>query len=309
MGIFIGHDHNIYYIATLKASRRGIVASPEAKRIIAIWSSFSILQILTKIFSHMKHILSIITLTLIFSLSRAQVQFIAHRGESSRAPENTLAAFKLAWELNADGAELDIHLSKDHRIMVIHDGNTKRTTGKEFEIKDSKSKLIRKLDAGSFKDPSFRNEKIPFLEEVIRTIPPGKKLFIEIKCSADVLPWLKKLIQKCNKEDQLVFIAFDWQTIVDTKHVFPKNHCYWLCSNKKELLEKMDKTAAEGVDGLDLYSPVIDEELMSKAREKKLDVLAWTVDDTKEAKRLIDLGVIGITTNRTSLIKSQLNEK
>jgi len=257
----------------------------------------------------MKYSFLVFILAMIVSVSYGQVQFIAHRGESSRAPENTLAAFKLAWELNADGAELDIHLSKDHRIMVIHDGNTKRTTGQDFEIKDSKSKLIRKLDAGSFKDSSFRNEKIPFLEEVIKTIPPGKKLFVEIKCSSEVLPWLKKLMQKSDKKDQVVFIAFDWQTIVDAKHLFPQNNCYWLCGSKKELLERMENTATEGVDGLDLYSPVIDEDIISKARLLKLDVLAWTVDDPKEAKRLIDLGVKGITTNRTSWIQAQLNEK
>lgn len=256
----------------------------------------------------MKYILSIFILTLMVSLSQAQVQFVAHRGESSRAPENTLAAFKLAWELNADGAELDIHLSKDHRIMVIHDGNTKRTTGKDFEIKDTDSKQIRKLDAGSFNDSTFRNEKIPFLEEVIKTIPQGKKLFVEIKCPSDVLQWLKKLVQKSGKKDQLVFIGFDWQTMVDTKHVFPQNKCYWLCSTKKELLDRMDKTAVEGIDGLDLYSPVIDEDLMSKARQLKLEVLAWTVDDPQEAKRLINLGVKGITTNRTAWIQSQLKE-
>lgn len=257
----------------------------------------------------MKCGLSILILVLFVSVAYSQVQYIAHRGESSLAPENTLAAFKLAWEHNADGAELDIHLSKDHRIMVIHDANTKRTTGKDFEIKSLKSTYLRKLDAGSLKDSAFRNEKIPFLEEVIKTIPPGKKLFVEIKCSAEILPWLKKLIQKCDKKDRLVFIGFDWQTIVDAKHVFPENRCYWLCSNKKELLERMDKATSEGLNGLDLYSPIIDEDLMNKARQMKLDVLAWTVDDSKEAKRLIDLGVKGITTNRTSWLKSQLNEK
>ena len=256
----------------------------------------------------MKYSLCFLILTLAISVSYGQIQYIAHRGESSRAPENTLAAFKLAWELNADAVELDIHLSKDHKIMVIHDGNTNRTTGKDFEIKSSKSKILRELDAGSFKDSTFRNEKIPFLEEVIKTIPPNKQLFVEIKCSAEILPRLKKVIQNCDKKDQIVFIGFDWQTIVDTKHAFPKNSCYWLCSNKIEILARMENTASEGLDGLDLYHRVIDEELMGKARKLKLDVLAWTVDDLKEAKRLIGLGVKKITTNRTSWMKSQINE-
>src|SRR5512145_1354795 len=81
-----------------------------------------------------------------------KIAFIAHRGESGSAPENSLAAFRLAWEVNADAVELDIHLSKDNRIVVIHDANTKKTSRQHFIIKNTDSEVLRKLDVGSFKD-------------------------------------------------------------------------------------------------------------------------------------------------------------
>jgi len=245
----------------------------------------------------------------LFSMrSFGQTDFIAHRGESGLAPENTLAAFRLAWELNADAVELDIHVSKDNRVMVIHDGNTKRTSGKDLEVKNTLSDDLRKLDVGLFKDSAYRYEKIPFLEEAIAIIPKNKNLVIEIKSGEDVLPALEMIVTTTGKKEQLVFIAFGWNTILETKKLFPKNRCYWLSNNKKEVLEKMEDVAAAGLTGLDLHFLVIDEALMQKARQLNLDVIAWTVDNPVEAKRLSNLGVKSITTNRTAWLRSQMTE-
>jgi len=238
-----------------------------------------------------------------------EIAYIAHRGESGSAPENTLAAFRLAWELNADAVELDIHLSKDNRIVVIHDANTKRTSGQDFIVKNTDSELLRELDVGSFKDSFFKGERIPFLEEAIALIPPEKKLIIELKSGTDVLPFLQTIVIESGRIGQLVFIAFDWQTIVDAKHMFPHNPCYWLSSNKIEINTKISEAAAAGLDGLDLHFSAIDENLINRARQLKLDVMAWTVDNPEEAKRLIALGVKGITTNRTTFLRSQIAEK
>ncbi|HJZ39618.1 MAG TPA: glycerophosphodiester phosphodiesterase family protein [Bacteroidales bacterium] len=256
----------------------------------------------------MKYSIGLLFLILFSVRSSGQTDFIAHRGESGLAPENTLAAFRLAWELNAEAVELDIHLSKDNRVMVIHDGDTKRTSGKDLEVKNTLSDDLRKLDVGLFKDSAYKNEKIPYLEEAIATIPHNKKLIIEIKSGPDVLPSLEKIVTSSEKKEQLVFIAFDWQTILDAKKLFPENRCYWLSNNKKEVLEKMDDAAAADLDGLDLHFLVIDEALMQKARLLNLDIIAWTVDNPVEAKRLIHLGVKAITTNHTARLRSQVSK-
>lgn len=245
--------------------------------------------------------------TLIFNPANlCMTDFIAHRGESGTAPENTLAAIRLAWDLNADAAELDIQLSKDNRIVVIHDGDTKRTGGQMYVVKDTPSDVMRTLDVGVFKGEAYKGEKIPFLEEVLETIPPGRELVIELKSGADVLPFLEKTVAASAFKKQLVFIGFDFEAIAEAKKLFPENRCYWLSANRKETLEKLDAVAAAGLDGVDLHFIVIDKVLMDRANALKLDVIAWTVDDPLQAKRLIDLGVSGITTNRSAWLRAQV---
>jgi glycerophosphoryl diester phosphodiesterase len=254
----------------------------------------------------MKKLLVFVFLIPLFSALQAQVKNIAHRGASSYAPENTIASEELAWKLGADAVELDIYLSKDKKVVVIHDGNTKRTSGESYLVKDTKSKVLRKLDNGSFKDIKYKGEKIPFLKEMIAKLQDGKELVIEIKCGSEVLPYLKKVVKSGGKQKQMIFIGFDWKTIVETKKMFPENKCYWLSSKKEGLAEKIKEAAQIKLDGVDLVNDIIDEKTMQLAKQLNLDVIAWTVDNPDEMKRLINLGVKGITTNKPDLLKSML---
>jgi glycerophosphoryl diester phosphodiesterase len=196
--------------------------------------------------------------------------------------------------------EVDIHLSKDNRVMVIHDKDTKRTCSgkKNLSIKDAPSTLLRDLDAGVWKDEKYKGEKIPFLSEIIETIPSGKTLVVEIKCGSEVLPHLKRVVKSSGKSEQIVFISFGWDTILDAKKEFPENNCYWLSAVKLGLKKKMRQAADKGLEGVNLKHTIIDEKVMQHANSLNLEVLTWTVDDPEEARRLMDLGVKGITTNR-----------
>src|SRR5689334_354029 len=106
---------------------------------------------------------------------------VAHRGASHEAPENTLAAFRLAWEQGADAIEGDFYLTRDREIVCIHDDNTKRTSGEDLSVAASTLAQLRRLDVGRWKDPKWKGERIPTLTEVLATIPAGKRIFIEIK--------------------------------------------------------------------------------------------------------------------------------
>lgn len=238
----------------------------------------------------------------------AQNIFIAHRGASFIAPENTVAAAKLAWELGAEAVEVDIHLSKDNRIMVIHDKDTKRTCSgkKNLAIADTPSTLLRDLDAGIWKDTKYKGEKIPFLNEIVETVPEGKTLVVEVKCGIEVIPPLVRMMEKFTIRKQIVFIAFDWKTIVEIKKTFPENKCYWLSASKNGLHKNIVEAAENGLDGVNLHYSVIDEDIMKTAKENNLEVLAWTVDDPAEAKRLTGLGVVKITTNRPDWLKEEM---
>ncbi len=237
----------------------------------------------------------------------SQVEIIAHRGASYDAPENTVASAKLAWEQNADAVEIDVYLSTDNRVVVIHDNSTKRVSGgTDYKIGESSSSQLRKLDIGSWKDKKYKGEKIPFVEEILKTVPPGKELVVEIKSDSKILPSLKKAIDKSGKIKQVTFIAFGWETILDTRKAFPENKCYWLSSTKEGLTEKIAESAQKGLTGVDLLSKLIDKEVMDQCGNLGLEVLAWTVDDPAEAKRIADLGVKGITTNRPGWLREQL---
>ncbi len=238
--------------------------------------------------------------------SLAQVEFVGHRGASYLAPENTVASAKLGWELGADGVEIDIYLTTDNRIVAIHDKNTKRTTGADHIVPETTSKKLRKLDAGKWKDEKYTGEKIPFVEEILKAIPKNKYLVIEIKTGPEIMPALKKAIKKSGKAKQIKFIAFSWESIAEAHKAFPNNDCYWLTSVDKDLKAKISECAAIGLKGVDVSSKLVTSENMGKAKKLGLDVWCWTVDSPEEAKRVADLGVSAITTNRPGWLREQL---
>lgn len=239
-------------------------------------------------------------------LINAQVKIIAHRGASYLAPENTLASAKLAWKNKADALECDIWLTKDNKVIVSHDSNTKRITGQDHKISETNSDILRTLDAGSFKDPKYKGEKLPFLYELIRTVPAGKEIVIEIKCGPEVLPFLKETVAKHSKNREFTFICFDLPTITETRKAFPQYPCYWLCGKAVQLEENFTRVTEAGLQGLSLNYRLISEDVVKKADEMELDVYSWTINDPVEAKRLITLGVRGITTDRPGWLNEQL---
>ncbi|MGB5892799.1 MAG: glycerophosphodiester phosphodiesterase family protein, partial [Ignavibacteriaceae bacterium] len=119
---------------------------------------------------------------------------IAHRGESYDAPENTFASINLAWERDADAVEIDVQLTKDEKIVLIHDKTTLRTGGKYKRIAQNNYVELLKIDVGKFKGAKWKNERIPLLDKVIDTIPKNKILFIEIKSDKRIIKPFQNLI-------------------------------------------------------------------------------------------------------------------
>ncbi len=109
---------------------------------------------------------------------------VAHRGASHDAPENTLPAFRLAWEQGADAIEGDFFLTKDGHIVCTHDRMTGRLNpGKvKLQVADSTLAELQALDVGSWKGETWRGERMPTLAEVFATVPAGKRILIEVKC-------------------------------------------------------------------------------------------------------------------------------
>jgi len=244
------------------------------------------------------------------------VQIIGHRGAASDAPENTLVSAKTAWKQGADAVEIDIHLSKDGRVMVSHDASTLRTSGIDLKISDATSDELRKLDVGKYKGSRFKGEKIPFLEEIIEAMPAKRGLFIEIKCGTEVLKPLYKVITESGKMDQITIIGFNLETMASAKAFFPTIPVYWLRGTDSDpatgkviphdpkLIEQIKKMK---LDGLDMHFAGVTTEFVNAIRAAGMKLHTWTVDDPAEAIRLYQLNVDGITTNCPGKISKELN--
>ena len=132
------------------------------------------------------------------------MELFAHRGYSAKYPENTMISFRSAVKYPVDGIELDVHMTKDGHIVVIHDEKVNRTTNGKGYVKDMTLEEIKELDAGSKFNPLFKGEKIPLLEEVMQLIE-GTNLKLNIELKSDVFPYygmdmeVLKLVEKYGK--------------------------------------------------------------------------------------------------------------
>lgn len=246
------------------------------------------------------------------------VEIIAHRGASHDAPENTVAAIKLAWEQGADGSEFDVYLSSDNQIVVIHDKDTKRTGGGVQKLV-AKSTLaeLQQLDVGLWKAAKYRGERIPTIADMFATVPAGKKVFVEVKCGPEIVPALDRALTESKlKPEQTPVIAFDANVIAELKKVRPDIPAYWLVSlNKKDMppptVESLIVKAREiKADGLDLSATTALDEAYARAiHDAKLKLYVYTVNDPAVARRMIQLGVAGITTDRPAWLREELEKK
>ncbi len=230
-----------------------------------------------------------------------RIKVIAHRGASHLAPENTLASVNLAWEHGADIVEVDVHLTKDGRIVAIHDATTERTGGMDLAVARTHSRRLRRLDVGSHKHEDFAGETIPFLEEILDTVPAGRQLFIEIKCGPEILPVLSDVLTRSGKRSQVALIGFDLETMKAAKEVLPDVPAHWLCDKKawRPFSRSLARTAKEhGLDGMNVHWSGVTWRFAQAVRKAGLKLYAWTVDHPRDASRLHALGVDGITTNR-----------
>ncbi|MDP1560472.1 MAG: glycerophosphodiester phosphodiesterase family protein [Pirellulaceae bacterium] len=250
-----------------------------------------------------------------------QPMIVAHRGASADAPENTLPAFQLGWDQNADAIEGDFFLTLDKQIVALHDSSTERTSGTAWDVRKKTAAELRTLEVGRWKHHDFVNVRIPTLAEVVQTIPVGKKLFLEVKDSPRFVPVLK---QQLTSEpalaslslEQLVIIAFDAEVIAASKRELPEVKAFWLTGFKADaqtgkispsLAEILSTLQTINADGLDCQAADhIDHSYVDQIRAAGYQFHVWTIDDPAIAKRFAEFGVDSITTNVPQIIRHQL---
>jgi glycerophosphoryl diester phosphodiesterase len=244
-----------------------------------------------------------------------RVEIIAHRGSSFLAPENTLAAFNLGWR-ETTTCELDVQSTLDGKLVVIHDDSTRRTTGVDWQVSGHSLRELRQLDAGVFKGVRWKGEKLPSLEEVIAAMPLAKRLLIEIKAGPEVIPELARIVRSSGKEKRLRIHSFSHPACVEARKALPRIPVYLLIASRQnprtgawsssidEAIGKIKEAGLNGIGAND--TALVDASAVQKIHAHGLKLNIWTVDRVNEAKKLIDLGVDGLITNRPGWLKAQL---
>ena len=234
--------------------------------------------------------------------------YVAHRGASYLAPENTLASIILAWELGADGAECDVMLTADQQVVLFHDKNTKKLTGQSHVISETTWDVLSSLEIKLRETnlPGYKGETIPLLADVLATVPADRMLVIEIKTGPEILPFLKEVVEQHWKSGIISFIAFDFETIKEAKVLFPEVPGYYLSSFQGDINKRLDAIVESNLEGVDLRHTIIDEALVEKCNGAGLDVWCWTVNDPATARKMKEMGVTAITTDRPGWLKEQL---
>jgi glycerophosphoryl diester phosphodiesterase len=243
------------------------------------------------------------------------VQVIAHRGFSGIAPENTMTAFKKAIEIGADMIELDVMLSKDGELVVIHDKTVNRTTNGKGKVSELSLSDLKKLDAGSWFKKHFSGEKIPTLEEVFDLAHGKIQLNIEIKKDA-YNPYRKKggveektvkLIEKYNMSSGVLVSSFNPLIIQRIKEFSPEVATAILYRYR------INRSLVKGFNNLNVNAVnpgkrFFNKKATQEVHKSDLKINIYTINQKREMKKFIKMGVDGIITNYPDRVFEVLEE-
>ncbi|HEY7349005.1 MAG TPA: glycerophosphodiester phosphodiesterase family protein [Ktedonobacterales bacterium] len=232
----------------------------------------------------------------IFTIQR-HITCFAHRGASGRSPENTLLAFRYAFELGADAIECDVQLSADGAPVIIHDSTVDRTTNGSGVVDQLSLEELRRLDAGA-------GEQIPELRETLALCrEKGKLVNLEIK--ADRLEQAQRIAQvvgaalESGGYEELALVSSFWlPALTGLKSAHPQIHTATLHSGTRwRLMNMITAARATGADAIHPDTRLTSRALVENAHTAGLQINVWTVDQPRRMQRLASWGVDGIMTN------------
>lgn len=245
---------------------------------------------------------------------------VGHRGAAGLAPENTLAAFEAGIAAGAAAVECDVHLTRDGRLVLMHDSDVSRTTDGVGQIGALTFETVRSLNAaGRQRGGRQTRQQVPTLDEFLALVAGRCVAQIEIKVP-DGVPYAgieAQVVDALRRHDALTraeVISFDPATLDRVQALAPELRLGYLGSQRSlpsecrafpELLAQRARAHAAAFLSLDraFFSPAH----LAAARGAGLEIAVWTVDEPAEMRRLIDLGVDSITTDRPDLLRAELD--
>ena len=225
----------------------------------------------------------------------------AHRGAATEAPENTLAAFKRAMDDMADYIELDVQLTADDEVVVMHDASAARTTGVDRKISEMTLEEVKQLDAGSSYSAEYAGEQVPTLEEVFQLTDGKIRINIELKTTASSVKLAEKvieLIHQYNMEDKCVITSFDYYALKYAKHYDTKIQTGYILS-----VAYGDYFNIPDIDFFSMNASFLSKRTVDAIHQSGKQVFAWTVNNEVSIKNLTNKGVDNIITDNPVLAR------
>ena len=228
------------------------------------------------------------------------MKIFAHRGYSSKYPENTMAAFKAVAKLPVDGVELDVHLTKYNQVVVIHDEKINRTSNGKGYVKDMTLKDLRKFDFGSWFSSKFRGEKIPTLQEVLQLFKDTHhRINIELKSDSFIYSGLEELVLKEIEEfgarDRILISSFDHEAVKRMVEIAPDIESAPLFSHG--ILNMVRYRSLIPSKSLHVSFRAATRRPVLEAIKAKVPVRVYTINKKEQAEVLFNLGAEAIITD------------
>jgi len=229
---------------------------------------------------------------------------IAHRGASGTFPENTLSAFRAAIDARADMCELDVQLTRDGSVVVIHDETVDRTTDGNGEVAEMTLEELKRLDAGAkFKGGALKGERIPTLDEVFAVTSGKCGLNIELKAGG-LEHQVAQIMQSRNALNDSIVSSFDWDYLKKIQQLNFNIRIALLADDKP--VDLMMNAVAMRAHAINPRWDMVTPDLCKAAHEKNLKVYTWTVDADARMRALMEAGVDGIMTNHPERLRTVL---
>lgn len=230
---------------------------------------------------------------------------IGHRGASAYAPENTMSAFKMAYEMGANAIEFDVKLTKDGEVVVLHDATLDRTTNGSGRLSEWSLEEIKKLDAGGYLNGKYTVEHIPTLNEVLENLGACLLFNIELTNYASITDDLaKKVIREVEErgmENQVLLSSFNPLTLIRANGITKRIPTALLISRKQSALMR---GLLQWITPYDVYHPhysLVSRNLVVDQHRKGRKIITWTVNEPEHIRTLLKMRIDGIITDKPDL--------
>jgi glycerophosphoryl diester phosphodiesterase len=231
---------------------------------------------------------------------------IAHRGVSAKAPENTLASFECAANVSGiDMIELDVRLTKDGEVIVLHDRTLQRTSTGNGPARNYSMEEIRRFDAGSWFHPTFSHERVPTLSEVLQQV--SGRLWVDIEMKSDLFhrepdglleEKVLDVVRRCGMDDRVMFSSFNHQLLVNIKRMKPSamtGVLFDFLHDFGRLPSKLSDRAGAAV--FKCATRELTRSMLDDAHKHGIAVYVYTLNSVQSAQRMLEFGVDGILSN------------